>query len=213
MINYYTNANIKIKKIANYDRLIRSYSINKEQKNVKISYMNGKEVTVPLEEIDTKELEQVQTQQLQEMKDKIYPKLNRNIIATSGLVSVSGVVIIGNLIFGNPLLAIGCLCSTTSMLMNAKSFKLKREMNLVSWINEHKEEVNEVIREEVLELVDEEDIDKTSLNLSITNYPHYETRYTEEMFYDGINLSNMGSLGLTELRKLKRKVKSKTKLG
>ena len=211
MNNYYTDANIRIKKIANYDKLIRSFSINKKDKYVEISYMNGKKATFPLSEVDIEELEMIQTQQLEEMKKKIYPKLNRNIAATGSLVTISGTVIIGNLIIGNPFLALGCLLSTTSTLLNTKSFSLKREMNLISWINDHKEEANEVIREEVLSIVGEENLEQDSNNPRIIKYPRYETRYSEEMYYDGINLSNMGSLGLKELRQLKRKVKQKTK--
>lgn len=211
MNNYYHDANIRIKKIANYDKLIRSFSVNKENKYVEISYMNGKKATFPLSEIDVQELEAIQTQQLEEMKKTIFPKLNRNIFATGSLVTISGTVIIGNLIIGNPFLALGCLLSTTSSLLNAKSLSLKREMNLISWINDHKNEANEVIREEVLSIVPEENIEKDSNNPRIINYPRYETRYPEEMYYDGINLSNMGSLGLKDLRQLKRKVKRKIK--
>lgn len=211
MNNYYNDANIRIKKIANYDKIIRSFSINREEKYVEISYMNGKKATFPLSEVDVEELEMIQTQQLEEMKKKIYPKLNRNIAATGSLVTISGTAIIANLIIGNPFLALGCLLSTTSTLLNVKSYSLKREMNLISWINDHKEEANEVIREEVLSIVEEENLEKDSNNPRIIKYPRYETRYSEEMYYDGINLSNMGSLGLKELRQLKRKVKQKTK--
>ena len=207
MTNYYLLSNIRIKKIANYDKLIKSYTLNKEDKNVKIFYMNGGEITVPVEEVDIKELEQVQTEQLKEMQKRIYPKLNRNMALTSGFLTISGVGIIGNLLIGNPLASLGCLLSTTSFLMNTKSFSLKREMKLISWINEHKEEVNDVIREEVDSLVDDKDRNESALNQTIQTYP--DTKYPEEIYYDGINLGNMTSLGLKELRKIKRKVKKK----
>ena len=209
MINYYIDANIRIKKIANYDKLIKNFSIDKSNQYIEIRYMCGKEEEVPYTRAKYEELDLVQQKQFEKMQEDIYPKLNRHTVGLGSAVTLSSAVAIGNLVIGNPLIAIACLSSTTGGLMQTKCIKIKREMELISWINNNRSGVNQIIKEEVEKLVAPENFDANSINPTIKVYPERDTIYPEEMYYHGINLSNMDQIGLNGLRHLKRKAKKR----
>ena len=211
MINYYIDANIRIKKIANYDKIIKNFKINKKDGYIKINYMCGKEEIVPYmrEKVDVLDL--IQQQQFEEMKRTIYPNLNRRRVAVGSAVAASAGISIANLAIGNPLIALACASSTTGGVMQTKSFKLKREMELISWINTHRNEINQLIKEDVERVTPEEDLDVSGINPIVKNYPTDKTEYPEDMYYYGINLSNIDQVGLNDLRKIKRKVKKRMK--
>ena len=209
MINYYIDANIRIKKIANYDKLIKNFKINKKEGFIKINYMCGKEETVPYMREKVEVLDLLQQKQFEQMKKDIYPKLNRRKMAVGSAVVASTGISVANLAIGNPLIAAACLSSTTGGVMQTRCFKLKREMELISWINSHRSEINQVIKEEVEKVTPPEDMDITRMNQVVKVYPTDKTDYPEDMYYYGINLSNIDQVGLNDLRKIKRKVKKR----
>ena len=93
--------------------------------------------------------------------------------------------------------------------MQTRCFKLKRELDLISWINTHRSEINQLIKEEVESVTPIEDMDIRGINPIVKNYPTDKTDYPEDMYYYGINLSNIDEVGLNDLRKIKRKVKKR----
>ena len=209
MINYYLDSNIRIKKIANYDKIIKNFKINKKEGYIKINYMCGKEETVPYMREKVEVLDLLQQQQFEQMKKTVYPKLNRRKVVVGSAVAASAGISVANLVIGNPLIAAACLSSTTGGVMQTRCFKLKRELDLISWINTHRSEINQLIKEEVESVTPIEDMNIRWINPIVKNYPTDKTDYPEDMYYYGINLSNIDEVGLNELRKIKRKVKKR----
>lgn len=68
-------------------------------------------------------------------------------------------------------MAIACFSTTTSGLMTTKCVRIKREMNLISWINNPRLEVNQIIKEEVDALVQPDKLDTNSIKQVIKEYP------------------------------------------
>ena len=211
MINYYLDSNIRIKTIANYDKLIKNYKINKKDGYITINYMCGIEETVPYMREKLEVLDLIQKQQFEQMKKDLYPRLNGSKVAVGSAVVASTGISIANLVIGNPLIAAACLSSTAGGVMQTKCFKLKRELKLISWINDHRSEINQMIKEEVESVTPIEDMDTSSINPIVKNYPTDKTPYPEDMYYYGINLSNIDEVGLNDLRKIKRKVIKRNK--
>lgn len=83
MINYYLDANIKIKKISNYDKLIKNFSLSYDRKYIKVSYMCGKEETFLYSKEIYEVLELVQQHQFERTQEELYPKLNCRCISVA----------------------------------------------------------------------------------------------------------------------------------
>ena len=185
---------------------IESYRINKEHKFAEIVYMSGWHHTEALNENTEVKLESKQKEQLQEMQDKLEPKIDSRIRWQGSLLFLYGT---------NTLLqyTIGHWFAGTCWLLGAGihfgqcyfPYKLKKEMNLVSWIIEHKNQVDEVIKSEVDKYLPKNKNTNT-MNPVRCEYPTDLVPYSEKLYEEGINLSNIDELKVKQLKHLQKKV-------
>ncbi len=184
---------------------IESYRINREHKFAEIVYMSGWRHTEALNEKTEEELEAKQKEQLKEMQEKLEPKIDSRIRWQGSLLFLYGT---------NTLLqyTVGHWFAGTCWLLGAGiyfgqtyfPYKLKKEMNLVKWIMDNKKYVDQVIQEEV----DKKMPKTTETNTMIPvkqEYPTDLVPYSEKLYEEGINLSNIDELKVKQLKQLKKK--------
>jgi hypothetical protein len=184
---------------------IESYKINHQHQYVEIVHMSGWRHIETLDENTKKSLDQKQLEQLDEMREKINPKIDSRIHWQGSLLFLYGT---------NTLLqySVGHWFAGTCWLLGAGiyfgqtyfPYKLKKEMTLVKWIMDNKKYVDQVIQEEV-----EEKMPKTTERNTMIpvkqEYPTDLVAYSERLYEEGINLSNIDELKIKQLKKLKKK--------
>jgi len=212
-INEATNIGLKIYKKFN-DETVKEYTLLRNSNVVTIEYMNGSVEIKNLEEVDLNELDESQRQTLETLKKEIFSKTDKEIkfygsfgavyLSIAALQAAANDIVVGSVWFGY---------SSYSFFKAYRPYKLKKEMNLVSWIYDNKEEVNEVIKEEVREKINESGTEITSENdkNNMYEYPKDLVPYSKEMYTYGINLNNIDELTTKQLRKMKRKTIARQK--
>ena len=91
-------------------------------------------------------------------------------------------------------------CSSLFLATISRPYKLKKEIQLVSWIYDNKDKVNELIKEETKGM-------NQTQNIACETFP-----YPKEIIDDGINLNNIELLEVKQLSKIKRKIKNREKI-
>lgn len=184
---------------------VESYKINKEHKYVEIVHMSGWRHIEELNENTKKNLDEKQQAQLLEMRDRLDPKIDSRIRWQGSLLFLYGT---------NTLLqySVGHWFAGTCWLLGAGiyfgqsyfPYKLKKEMHLVSWIMDNKRYVDQVIKTEVERKMPETTETNTMIPVK-KEYPTGLVPYSENLYEEGINLSNIDELKVKDLRKLKKK--------
>ena len=134
-------------------------------------------------------------------KDKVNKKINESISLKQILLSLHLTNAILNWSFGN-IISACCWTACTGLvyLQIHNPLMLKRELKLVSWINDNKDKVNEVDSKR------ETSSNTNTLNMITPKYPTDLVPYSESMYEEGISLNNIDELTNKQLRGLKRKV-------
>lgn len=194
-----------------FDRnLIKGYNINRENNYVAIEYLGGRREIKEIEDTTIDDLNESLNTTLGFYCNKINSKVKEKVGFRSSIVGMYGLNAALN--FAIQRFALGSLWLTSSLFFYLSihgKLKLKRELKLVSWINDNKEKVNEVIKEEVEKKIEKPEITATTNNIPRIEYPKELVPYPEEIYEDGINLNNIDELDNKTLRKLKRKVKKR----
>ena len=183
---------------------IESYKINREQNCVEIVFMDDEHRTDPLYEGLIEELDERQLEQLDIMREKINPRIDSRLELYTPLIALYGVNTILQYSLGNWLAGTCWLLggSVYSYLIYPP-YKLKKEMTLVKWTMDNKEYVDEIIKKEVEEK-HPKTIETNTLNPVKAPYPTTVVPYSENLYEDGINLSNIDELSIKQLKKLKK---------
>lgn len=184
---------------------ISNYKINRENNYVEITHMSGWKKKEELKEDTIQKLDKQQRDQLDAMRDKINPKIDSRIHWQSTLLFLYGT---------NTLLqysqqhwfAGSCWLAGAGIYFAQCYFpyKLKKEMSLVAWIMDNKEYVDQVIQREVSDKMPKTE-ETNTMNLVKVDYPTDLVPYSETMYEEGINLSNIDELKVGQLKKLKKK--------
>lgn len=185
---------------------IESYKINKENNFVEIVFMDGARRIDPIYEGLIEELDEVQLDQLQEMYKQLSPKIDNRIRWQGGLFFLNGTnaalqYTVGHWFAGT------CWLLASGLYFSQCYFphKLKKEMQLVSWIMDHKELVDQMIKTEVdSHMISADNMHTT--NLVKPDYPTDLVPYSEDIYQEGINLSNIDQIKVKELKKIKKKI-------
>ena len=184
---------------------IETYQINKESKYVKINYMTGWYTIEELQEDTQEQLDEQMREQLREMQDRLNPKIDSRIHWQGSLLFLYGMNTVLQFTVGHPfagtcwLLGAGIYFGQTYF-----PYKLKKEMNLVSWIIDNKEYVNQVIKTEV-ESKMPKTIETNTMIPVKKEYPTDLVPYPEKIYEEGISLNNIDDVKVKTLRKLKKK--------
>lgn len=211
MKNYIEEAKkINIQLTSVYDiNCLQRYYINRKNNYVELHYMNGLCMKEFLDDRDKEKFDEQQRKDLSLLTEKMDLK-SRSTIAhystMTGIYTVTGATLLAL----NNLGGIVWLAWTGYFLSKViKPLKLKREMQLVGWIYDNKNDVNKIIREEVEAKMERGEITATTNNAPVPKYPTEEVQYSRSMYENGIDLCNIDELSNQQLRKLKRKVKAK----
>ena len=204
--------------------VIKNYKINRRNNNVEITYMTGcteyKELidmtgcTEYKELIDTtrEELDNKQRYQLEELKSKIYPKVDQKLRFNGpigGAYAFNGIL---NSLFQR--WGLGLIWFSASFFYSIsflRPLKLKKDMEISGWIHDNREDVNKIIKEAVERKMDKPQITAETINMPMREYPTEKVPYSESMYEDGISLNNVDELSTYQLYRLKRKVLAKRK--
>lgn len=189
---------------------VQKYVLNRDNNFVNIKYMDGRYEDKPASDVDIAKLDENQNNTLYDLKKEIFPKVDHELRWKGFLVCLDLLNSIlqyslSNWIAGSCWLT----CTGIYFFQTYRPYCLKREMKLVSWINDNKDDVNAVIREEVYKKMDKPVTNKYAINKPTYKYPTDSVPYSEEIYENGISLNNIDELSNRELRKLKRKVLSK----
>lgn len=184
---------------------IGEYKINRESKYVKINYMTGWYEIEELQEDTEEKLNQQMRDQLREMQYRLDPKIDSRIRWQGSLLFLYGLNTVLQFSVGHPF-AGTCWLLGAGIYFGQSYFpyKLKKEMNLVSWIIDNKEYVNQVIKTEVERKMPETTETNTMIPVK-KDYPTGLVPYSENLYEEGINLCNIDELKVKDLRKLKKK--------
>lgn len=170
---------------------VKNYVVDKENNLVIIKYMNGRETKKNLDSVDISVLRLQQIKEFKEMKEKILKKSKYQLIFTGGsfilYTLAASLLYSADYYFEGSIYALG---SVTFFTFASKNYKLKRHMNLVEWICDNEQEVNQIINEE------------------ITSIPLSSCPYSEEICNEGISLNTISDVSDKQLKKLKKKVKN-----
>ena len=188
------------------DKYISKYRLIHDNKYVEIERINGRCDHFEIEKDTIKELDRSLEETLDFYKDKVNKKINESVSLKQILLSLHLTNAILNWSFGN-IISACCWTACTGLvyLQIHNPLMLKRELKLVSWINDNKDKVNEVIREEV-DSKRETSSNTNTLNMITPKYPTDLVPYSESMYEEGISLNNIDELTNKQLRGLKRKV-------
>ena len=188
------------------DKYISKYRLTRQNKYVEIEMINGRREEFEVEEGTIEELDRSLKKTLDLYKEKVTKKVNENISLKSMLISLHLTNAILNWSLGN-IISACCwtACTGLTYLQIHNPLMLKRELKLVSWINENRDKVNEVIREEV-DSKREQTTSTNTLNMITPKYPSDLVPYSESMYENGLNLNNIDELTNKQLRNIKRKV-------
>lgn len=183
---------------------IESYEIKKEHNHVEIKYMNGITHRFKLTENTKKELDEIQLEQLNQMVNEINPEIDKKIRSYKPIVGLHGINVLLNYTLGN-WIAGTCWLISTGIWSSYCYFpyKLKKEINMVKWFIDNKDSVNQIIKEEVEEKMPE--IEENTMIPVRREYPKDLVPYSENLYEEGINLSNIDELNMKQLKKLKKK--------
>lgn len=191
------------------DKYISKYRLTRQNKYVEIEKINGRREEFVVEEGTIEELNHSLEKTLDFYKEKLNKKINENISFKGILIGLHLTNAILNWSLGN-IISACCWTACTGIvyLQIHNPLMLKKELKLVSWINENKDRVNEVIREEV-DSKREKTIATNTLNMIASKYPTDLVPYSETMYEEGISLNNIDELTNKRLRSIKRKVLKK----
>ena len=191
------------------DLYLKKYRLIRDNKFVEIERLNGRREQFEVEEDTIKNLDSDLEKTLDFYNEKVDKEINKSLSLKGVLISLHFTNAVLNWSLGN-IFSACCWTACTGLcyLQIHNPLMLKRELKLVSWINENKDRVNEVIREEV-DSKREKNTSTNTLNPVISKYPTELVPYSESMYEEGINLNNMDELTTKQLRVLKRKVLKK----
>lgn len=187
--------------------LIASYTLNKESSHVSIKYLDGQSLTEEIQETTEEELNTSLDETLDFYRQKIIPKINQQIgwkwsLVFLDLLNSSLQYATQNYFAGTCWLT----CASLYYLQIHGPYKLKREIELVSWFHDHEQQANEVIKSEVESKIQRPEITTQTLNIPTYEYPQDLVPYPKNIYEYGLNLNNIHELNNKQLRKLKRKV-------
>lgn len=186
---------------------IKNYKINRRSNHVEITYMNGCTTYNELTDNTKEELDAKQRAYLERLKEYIYPKIEdkkRFNGPIGGLYAINALLnfTLQKWVLGFCWLTSASLYSTIFL----RPLKVKRDMELASWIHDNREDVNKVIQKEVEKKMDKPEVDVETINMPRREYPTDKVPYSKEIYEDGISLNNMDELSAFQLYRLKRKV-------
>lgn len=165
---------------------IKNYIVDKENKQVTIKYMDDREVTKSLDNVDIETLHLQQIEEFKESKQKILKRAKYQFVFTSGACAfytlAAALLYAYDYYFEGSVYTVG---SVTFFTFAHKNYKLRKHMNLVEWICDNEEKVNEVLKQQ----------------------PEYKINN------EGINLNNISNISDKDLKKIKKKVLSKNNRG
>lgn len=186
---------------------IKKYKINRKSNHVEITYMNGATTYNQLTETSKEDLDERQRVYLEKLKEKIYPKVEEKMRFNSPIGFLYSFNAILN--FALQKWVIGFCWLTSASLYSTiflRPLKLKKDMELASWIHDNREDVNKIIQKEVEKKMDKPEFDSETINIPRREYPTDKVPYAKEIYEDGICLNNMDELSNFQLRRLKQKV-------
>jgi len=192
------------------DDNVKEYFLCRDNNTIEIKYMNGDYKSKQLSEVDMDEINDSQRRALETLKKEIFPAANKKIALNGSLCGLHMFNSILHYLNGNYFAGSCWLTSSGAwFFMTYPSYQLKREMKLVSWIYDNKDQVNEVIKEDVQSNMQIPELASSNDKNIIYEYPKELVPYSEELYTEGINLNNISELKPRQLRKLKRKTIAK----
>lgn len=190
---------------------IQKYKINREQKYAEIRYMNGYYDRESLEDIKEDELEKRQLEDFRRIEKLVKDKTKPDIKFYSSISAAYFATGLLLALHGHSSVSVFNVWSTYFLIKAIRPLRLRKDIALTGWINDNKDKVTEVIREEVDSKREQITDNVSTNNVVIGKYPIDKVPYSEEMYDEGINLNNIDELNTKTLRKLKRKVLKREK--
>lgn len=190
--------------------LMQSYSINRHANHVRINYFNGISDFKELDKTDLDELDKKHEHDFVEMKETIVRHAKRE----SRFYGIMGAVYFGvgvalRFFRSYPSGVIWLTGSGYYFSKASRPWRLQKDLQLTSWIYDHRKQADKVIQTEVLENVSQNKDETTKTNnarMSDADYPYEKVPYSKEMYDEGINLNNINDISYRDMKKLKRKV-------
>ena len=188
------------------DKNISKYRLIRDNKYVEIERINGKIEQLEIEKDTIRELDKSLEDTLSFCNEIVNESIDESLTLKKVLFGVHFTNAILNWSLGNIILA-SCWTLSTGLVYTQihNPLMLKKELKLVTWINNNKDKVNEVIKDEV-DSKRETTTETNTLNMITPKYPTELVPYSESMYEEGINLNNIDELSNKQLRSLKRKV-------
>lgn len=186
---------------------IKKYKINRRSNHVEITYMDGCTTHSELTDTTKELLDAKQRAYLESLKEYIHPKIEEQKRFNGPLSGLHAINALLN--FTLQKWGVGLLWLTTASLYSTiflRPLKLKKDMELASWIHDNRDDVNKVIQAAVEKKMDKPEINAETINMPRREYPTDKIPYSKEIYEDGICLNNMDELSNFQLYCLKQKV-------
>lgn len=186
---------------------IKKYKINRQSNHVEITYMNGCTTYNELTDTTREELDAKQRAYLESLKEYIYPKVEEKKRFNGPVGFLYGINALLN--FTLQKWALGFCWLTSASLYSTiflRPLKVKRDMELASWIHDNRDDVNKVIQAEVEKKMAKPEVNAETINMPRREYPTDKVPYSKEIYEEGICLNNMDELSNFQLHRLKQKV-------